>query len=109
VVSAADEELSAVGELDLYHPHREGVVRTIGDLAAAEELLVPAYHGGTRLDGSPSLEAMRAWRTADLARLDPGVRRLVNPHVYHVSLTARVKELQRRLVAEARAGGPSAE
>jgi nicotinate phosphoribosyltransferase len=52
---------------------------------------------------------MRAWRTADLARLDPGVRRLVNPHVYHVSLTARVKELQRRLVAEARAGGPSAE
>jgi nicotinate phosphoribosyltransferase len=109
VVSAADEELSVVGELDLYHPHREGVVRTIDDIAAAEELLVPAYHQGTRLDGSPSLEAMRAWRTADLARLDPGVRRLVNPHVYHVSLTSRVKELQRRLVAEARAGGPSAE
>jgi nicotinate phosphoribosyltransferase len=109
VVSAADEELSTVGELDLYHPHREGVVRAIGDIAAVEELLVPAYHEGTRLDGSPSLEAMRAWRTADLARLDPGVRRLVNPHVYHVSLTGRVKELQRRLVAEARADGSSAE
>jgi nicotinate phosphoribosyltransferase len=61
------------------------------------------YDRGIRLDGSPSLDALRAWRKADLARLDPGVRRLVNPHVYHVSLTTAVKDLQRTLVAEARA------
>jgi hypothetical protein len=30
------------------------------------------------------------------------VRRLVNPHIYHVSLTQKVKDLQRRLAAEAR-------
>jgi nicotinate phosphoribosyltransferase len=109
VVSALDEDLTTVGETDLYHPHREGVVRRLTDIASAEELLVPAYDDGRRLEGSPDLDALRAWRTADLARLDPGVRRLVNPHVYHVSLTAKVKELQRGLVAQARAGNPSGE
>ena len=39
---------------------------------------------------------------ADLDRLDPGVRRLINPHVYHVSLTTELWQLKRRLVAETR-------
>jgi nicotinate phosphoribosyltransferase len=34
-------------------------------------------------------------------RLDPGIRRLVNPHVYHVSLTQSLWELKQRLIAEA--------
>jgi nicotinate phosphoribosyltransferase len=104
VVSAADEDLLTISSIDLYHPHREGIVRRLDDVASVEELLVPVYDRGIRLDGSPSLDALRAWRKADLARLDPGVRRLVNPHVYHVSLTTAVKDLQRTLVAEARAG-----
>jgi nicotinate phosphoribosyltransferase len=109
VVSAVDEDLSKVDAIDLYHPHRSGVVRRLEDVASVEELLVPMYDRGKRLDGSPSLEAMRAWRSADLSRLDPGVRRLVNPHVYHVSLTGRVKDLQSRLAAEAQGGRTSAE
>jgi len=109
VVSGGDEDLTMRGAIDLYHPHREGIVRSLTDVASVEELLVPVYHEGMRLDGSPSLDEMRAWRVADLARLDPGVRRLVNPHVYHVSLTRQVRDLQRRLVAEARAGKTSIE
>ena len=37
-------------------------------------------------------------------RLDPGVRRLVNPHLYHVSLTPALWDLKQDLVASARAG-----
>lgn len=109
VVSAADEDLSTVAAIELHHPHREGVTRRLDDVAAVEELLVPVYDQGKRLDGNPLLAEMRAWRVADLARLDPGVKRLVNPHVYHVSLTGRVKDLQRELAARARAGRLSAE
>ena len=43
---------------------------------------------------------MRQRREADLARLDPGVRRLVNPHIYHVSLTDAVADLRTRLIEE---------
>ena len=50
------------------------------------------------MDGSPDLDEMRRRREADLARLDIGVRRLVNPHRYHVSVTDSVKRLQRDLI-----------
>jgi nicotinate phosphoribosyltransferase len=38
-------------------------------------------------------------RLADLERLDPGVRRLVNPHVYHVSLTPELAKLKHEMIS----------
>ncbi|MEZ4611814.1 MAG: hypothetical protein R2851_15415 [Caldilineaceae bacterium] len=38
----------------------------------------------------PPLDELRSGAAADLARLDPGVRRLVNPHIYHVSLSQKL-------------------
>ncbi|MCL1694102.1 MAG: nicotinate phosphoribosyltransferase, partial [Actinomycetia bacterium] len=59
---------------------------------------------GERVGGVPSLAEMRQRRLDDLHRLDPGVRRLVNPHFYHVSLTSRVKQLQGELIAREHPG-----
>ena len=39
---------------------------------------------------------------ADLDRLDPGVRRLLNPHIYHVSLTPGYGKSKQHLIATAR-------
>ena len=39
-------------------------------------------------------------RNDDVEALDPGVRRLVRPHTYHVSITASVFDLKRRLLAD---------
>jgi nicotinate phosphoribosyltransferase len=44
---------------------------------------------------------MRQQRLADVRRLDPGVRRLVNPHIYHVSLTERLWDLKQELIRSA--------
>lgn len=102
VVALADEQLLDTGRLELYHPHRE-LHRSLDTsrISEVEELLVPAFGGGRRRDGAPEVAEMRERRMSDLRRLDPGVRRLVNPHVYHVSLTERMKQLQRQLVSEA--------
>jgi nicotinate phosphoribosyltransferase len=35
-------------------------------------------------------------------RLDPGVKRLVNPHIYHVSLTERLWNLKQTLIESVR-------
>ncbi len=105
VISAGDEDLSFGGSLDLYHPHREGIVRRLDDIRDVEELVVPAYREGERIGPVPSLDEMRQRRIADLGLLDIGVRRLVNPHVYHVSLTQKVKQLQSELIADARSTG----
>jgi nicotinate phosphoribosyltransferase len=44
---------------------------------------------------------MRAQSIADVEALDPGIRRLVNPHIYHVSLTQRLWDLKQELIAAA--------
>ena len=46
----------------------------------------------------PTLESIRETRQADLERLDPGVRRIKNPHIYHVSLTRGLWEMKIDLI-----------
>jgi len=48
------------------------------------------------------IEEMRERRQEDVERLDPGVRRLMNPHMYHVSLTERLWDLKQELIQSAR-------
>lgn len=107
VVALVDEDLSQADSLELHHPHRD-VHRSMSsnEIAEMESLLELVFKDGKRRDGNPDLDAIRERRASDLNRLDTGVRRLVNPHIYHVSLTDRMKELQRDLVAQATNGGP---
>lgn len=106
VVALADEKPFDSDRVELFHHHRD-VHRTLmtAELSGVEELLEPAFSGGHRQDGDPAIEVLRGRRAADLERLDPGVRRLVNPHVYHVSLTGRMKRLQRQMVESAMGRG----
>jgi nicotinate phosphoribosyltransferase len=105
VVGLVDEELGN-DEIVLHHPHREGVFRRIQreNITEIENLLVEVFRGGKRVTPEPTLEEMRRRRITDLERLDVGVRRLINPHIYHVSLTEQMKAVQLRLVEEARDG-----
>jgi nicotinate phosphoribosyltransferase len=101
IIATADEKPLDHEVLELYHPHRSEhrTVRT-SDLSGSEDLLESVFADGRRRDGEPELETLRKRRRSDLDRLDPGVRRLVNPHIYHVSLTRRMKDLQLELVDE---------
>lgn len=101
IIGTRDEDPLAEERIDLFHPHRDlhrSIEKT--SVSDAESLLEPVFRDGRRGDGSPDLEELRRRRRRDLERLDSGVRRLVNPHIYHVSLTREMKDLQRRLVEE---------
>ncbi|MCA9870991.1 MAG: hypothetical protein KC487_11530, partial [Anaerolineae bacterium] len=41
-------------------------------------------------------------RQADVAQLDAGVKRFVNPHIYHVSLSDKLWNLKQELIRSAR-------
>jgi nicotinate phosphoribosyltransferase len=71
-----------------------------------EPLLEEHLNGGRRRMEAAELEVMRHRRTEDLDRLDPGVKRIMNPHVYHVSLSQRLWDYKRDLVAKVRGNGP---
>ncbi len=51
-----------------------------------------------------TIDAMRDRRQADMDRLDAGVCRIMNPHIYHVSLTNKLWDLKQGLIQSAHAG-----
>ena len=99
-----DEDPSAMERITARNPSDHAKYRTIErkDISGMEPLLVEVVREGKVAYEEEGIEEMRKRRIADVERLDPGVRRLINPHVYHVSLTQRLWELKERLVAETR-------
>jgi nicotinate phosphoribosyltransferase len=103
LLGLADENPRAEERLVLRHYGDPSKYRTLlpGDRSELEPLLVDVLRAGKLVYDLPTIEAMRAQRRADLARLDPGVTRLLNPHIYHVSLTQRLWDLKQDLIASA--------
>lgn len=99
VVSDPEEDLTDASGLVIHHPHQEGVSRRLTEGSHGEELLTRVWRRGERGDESPSLETLRDRRRSDLDRLDAGVRRVVEPVEYHVSVTGKVHDLLRELLA----------
>lgn len=102
VVSLEDEVIPTEEVLELFHPAGSGKKRVLRPetIQHVEPLLETVQQGGKRLHQTPSIDAMRQRRDDDLARLDPGVRRIINPHVYHVSLTKKLWQLKDTLLKD---------
>jgi len=66
------------------------------------DLQVPIYRKGRRVYNPPSLPEIREHARSELARLHPGIRRFVNPHVYPVGLEERLHDLRTKLILKAR-------
>ncbi len=100
LIGLEDEELYDVDPLVLHHPVEPNTQRTLvhGEVSRLEPLLVAVLDAGRRVRARPSLEDMRTFRRSDVEHLDAGVRRIVNPHRYHVSLTPRLRRLKDQLV-----------
>jgi len=103
-----DGEKPAEAErLILHHPTEATVARSFyaKDISGIEPLHIEVLRQGSLVYELPTIQQMRETREADMERLDPGVKRLVNPHTYHVSLSDRLWTLKRDLVASARTNG----
>jgi len=107
VLSTIEEIITAGTDLHLHHHARPDVSRTIPARrwSRADEVLMPVldesglvYPGGVAALADLTAAAKR--RDDDVEALDPGVRRLVNPHTYHVSITEAVFDLKTRLLSD---------
>jgi nicotinate phosphoribosyltransferase len=103
LLSLDDEDPWKMKQIVLRHPTKHTKYRTLthDDISEIEPLLVDILKEGRLVYELPSIEEMRKLRQADLERLDPGVRRLMNPHTYHVSLTERLWNLKQELIESA--------
>jgi nicotinate phosphoribosyltransferase len=103
LLSLDDETPGEMDVLVLRHPSTHTRVRTLRreEISRVEPLQVKILDEGKLVYDLPSIQDMRHLRLTDVRCLDPGVRRLMNPHVYHVSLTQRLWDLKQELIRSA--------
>ena len=107
LIGLAGEEPFPTDTIVVHDPNREGVVQQIrrADISHVELLHEPPRRTSgtdrTTLSTNPSIDDLAQRCAADIDRLDIGVRRLVNPHRYHVSVTDQLHRLRRDLITQA--------
>jgi nicotinate phosphoribosyltransferase len=92
---------TSLKRIELRHPTDHTQFRFLApeQLSAVEPLLVDVWREGKETAARPSIETLRERRAADVDRLHPGVRRIMNPHIYHVSLTRPLWDLKGSLIS----------
>ena len=110
ILSLKSEDPREMDEIRLHHPSDPAIYRTIHrrEFEAIEPLLETVWAEGERRQETPPLAQIREKRCKDLQRLDPGVCRIMNPHIYHVSLTENLWTLKQSLIQSipAKSGQP---
>jgi nicotinate phosphoribosyltransferase len=103
LLSLENENPCEMTEITLRHPsdHAKERVLNQSDISEYEPLLVQVVEQGKLMIEPPQIEDMRRIRVQDVERLDPGVRRIMNPHIYHVSLTQGLWNLKQDLMRDA--------
>ncbi len=102
-----EEPFAESDEQLLRHPFRAEVSRTLRreEMVGWEELHELVWAGRARQGQRPTLEAIIERRARDVDELDTRVRRLINPHTYHVSLSPALWQRQQRAIAQLRRKG----
>jgi len=100
VMSLSDEDLCSQSEIQLHHPNDPSKYRALNtdQINKIEPLPVKVIENGEISYKQPDLDAIRSNRVQDLAMLYPGVKRIMNPHHYHVSLTSKLWKLKQGLM-----------
>ncbi len=99
---ALEDEQIGNGELILRHPTDQNKKRVLQkeQVIKAEPLLVDIIENGKAVYEFPSIEQIRETRKKDLESLDTGVKRLINPHLYHVSISQGMWDLRQSLISK---------
>ncbi|MFQ5676477.1 MAG: nicotinate phosphoribosyltransferase, partial [bacterium] len=100
LLSVEDEEPRPENEVLLHHVLEPNVTRKLekGTVSEIEPLLIDVLDHGQCVYDFPSIQDIRATRVRDVDRLDAGVKRLMNPHIYHVSITPKLWQLKQELI-----------
>ena len=106
LLSLDDEDPRTMDALTLRHPAQYHKSRTLEkyEILRIEPLLVDIMRDGKLVYELPSLEDIRQRRREDVALLHSGVRRLLRPHIYHVSLTQRLWDRKQSLIESVTSG-----
>jgi nicotinate phosphoribosyltransferase len=103
LLTLSDEDPRQMNDILCRHPSDPSKFRLLeqNNISKIEPLLVDIIKDGKVIYNFPTIEALRQQREADAENLDEGVKRIINPHNYHVSLTEKLWELKQNLIIQA--------
>ncbi|MFP4376623.1 MAG: nicotinate phosphoribosyltransferase [Spirochaetales bacterium] len=99
LIAVADEEISEGKRYTFYHPDLSARQFDMAHYARVEPLLEEVMSKGKRHAPRKSLRELQDRCVEGLKRLDHTYQRIINPHVYKVSLSGKLAELKRKLVS----------
>ena len=80
------------------HPATEYARFTLAEYSSTRIMLEPVMQKGAIVCGQPSLEEMKKYRQNEIDSLDDTFKRLLNPHIYKISLSDELKSLKTLLI-----------
>jgi len=100
LLTLGEMNLADMDEITLHHAldHTKYRVLKREEISKAEPLLEKILDQGRLVYKFPSIEHMRLQRERDMDCLDLGIKRIVNPHIYHVSLSEELWNLKQGLI-----------
>jgi nicotinate phosphoribosyltransferase len=100
LICLADEEITPGKPYTFHHPAGDYRKFVLSEFAAATPLLELKMKDGKIIGKLPSMMAIRSKTCEGLDRLDDTFKRLINPHVYKVSLSDKLAAMKGLLVKE---------
>ncbi len=109
LLSLAQEAPREADRLTMRHPtdHTKYRFMERRGISEIEGLLVDILKEGKLVYEMPPIDMIRQRRIEDVNRLDLGVRRIMFPHIYHVSLSQQLWELKQNLIRSSMSGDGS--
>jgi nicotinate phosphoribosyltransferase len=96
-----DQESLATGQTHrFFHPRYPYSYTDVSDYQRIETLLLPKMTEGRIVAEFPPLRRLQERARANLRALDATFKRILNPHVYKVSLSQALRDLKFRMIAD---------
>lgn len=99
LITLREEDAPKPGEkIKLNHSIYESQSTVISSFASIKSLLVPQIEKGRRISKKRTLAEIKEASLESLERFDSSYKRLVNPHIYKVSISNALKKERNRLI-----------
>ncbi len=104
LITLDHERIDLDSDVVCYHPSNEADFFTMKrtKFASARAMLGCVMEGGQRVSPAPKLPKIRAHVAECLATFHDSYKRMMNPHIYKVSLSKELKTLKTQLAIEGR-------
>ena len=105
LICLEDEQVSAGRAYTFHHPLGDYRSFSLSDYAEASPLLSLRMKAGAPVGPPDDMQGLQARTRTQLDLLDDTYKRLINPHVYKVSLSDGLNTLKSRLIQESLSRG----